>query len=81
MKQENIYVTIDSGAGFLKYTNKIKLTPIQIESGTSYLDAIELSGIPKEDVGFISVNGIKKEKDGIASDQDTIRPLPYIISG
>jgi len=76
-----IQVFVDSGAGFIAYTNKIKMNSLNVTFGTTYIKAIALAGIPVEQVGFLSVNGTKKEKSALASDKDIIRPLPYIISG
>jgi hypothetical protein len=78
---ELIDVVIDCGAGFLPYTNNIKHIALRVSPRTTFLETVGLAGIPVEKVGFISVNGTKKEKEDLVSDQDTIRPLPYIISG
>lgn len=78
---EMIHVVVDCGAGFMSYTNQVKIISLEVHPGTSYIQAVALAGIPAEQVGFLSVNGTKKDKAAPVFDQDTIRPLPYIISG
>ncbi len=54
---------------------------LSVSSGTTYESVLQIAGIPVEDVGFISVNGVKKEKDDTVIENDIIRPLPLIICG
>ncbi len=81
LPDEMIHVVVDCGAGFMSYTNQTKLISWDVPPGTTCIQAVALAGIPADQVGFLSVNGIKKDKMAPISDQDTIRPLPYIISG
>ncbi len=54
---------------------------LSVSPGTTYESVLQVAGILVEDVGFISVNGVKKEKEEIVCENDSIRPLPLIICG
>jgi repressor of nif and glnA expression len=76
-------VTVNIQCNKSYFPNSICLDNITISvtSGSTYESVLQTAGIPVEEVGFISVNGVKKEKEEIVCENDSIRPLPLIICG
>ena len=62
-KTQQINVTILFGKGYFPKTDLPDIFSVTVNFGSTYEDVLVIAGIPVSDVGFISVNGTKKEKD------------------
>ena len=76
-----ITVNIQCSKSYFPETNLPDNFLFQVPSGTNYESVLLSAGIDIQNIGFISVNGVKREMDDIASENDNIRPLPLIICG
>lgn len=52
-----------------------------MEKVASAIDAAEAIGIPESEIGFITVNNVKKDKEYILNEDDHVRVYPLIIGG
>lgn len=78
---KNISVTIQCSRGYFPGVNLPENHLVEVSKGLTYGEVLIFAGIPLSDVGFISVNGLKKEKDDFVCENDNIRPMPLIICG
>jgi len=74
-------VRIEVSSSLKRYTKGKTRYELDVEQGTKAIDAIKKLGIPEEEVGIISVNGVKAEEDYIINENDKINVFPVIIGG
>jgi len=74
-------VRIEVSSSLKRYTKGKTCYELDVEQGTKAIDAIKKLGIPEEEVGIISVNGVKAEEDYIINENDKINVFPVIIGG
>jgi len=78
---ESVKVNIQFSQSYFPNFDCAENMTVLVSKDSSYQSVLEAAGFPVNDIGFISVNGIKKEKDEFVSENDIIRPFPLIICG
>jgi molybdopterin converting factor small subunit len=76
-----IHVKISVTSWFKKYTAGREELELEVKDGASALYAAVNAGIPEAEIGFITVNAVKADKEQAVKSGDRIKVFPYIIGG
>jgi molybdopterin converting factor small subunit len=79
IKPINVKVSVSSW--FRRFTGGKEELELKLAPGTSALCAAVKAGVPGEEIGFVTVNNIKADKEQILNNGDILRIFPYIIGG
>lgn len=74
-------VTVLVSGWFKRYTGGEEQLKLDVEPGTKAYDAASIAGIPRGEIGFVAVNGVKAGEEYVLNDNDTIKAFPLIIGG
>ncbi len=66
---------------FTRFTDGKSELELDMAPGTNAGEAVGKTGIPEDETGFITVNGLKVQKGHILADGDRLKVYPVIIGG
>lgn len=66
---------------FKRFTGGKALIEVDINQGTTAIEAICSSGIPRDEIGFITINNRKVDEGFIPEEGARIKVYPIIIGG
>ena len=66
---------------FYRYTNGEKDISIAVNEGTNLLTALDLAGIPADEVGFVIIDDKIRDLRSIVNENETVNVFQPIIGG
>jgi hypothetical protein len=74
-------INVDVISWFTRFTGGKSRLELDLPPGTNAGAAVLVTGIPEDEIGFITVNGQKAEKEQLLAEGDSLKVYPLIIGG
>lgn len=74
-------VHVEMTEWFKRYTGGNRNFDLDVEDGATAVKAVVFTGVPEEEVGFITVNSSRVDTGFVLSEGDLLKVYPLIIGG